>query len=66
MDQGIKKLNRNVVKGTLYKQELQKSYRIYEKNIAISLKISTLTSSFQSEIRLSQKVDKYYCRNCLF
>lgn len=66
MDQGIKKLNRNVVKGTLYKQELQKNYRIYEKNIAISLKISTLTSSFQSEIRLSQKVDKYYCRNCLF
>ena len=34
MDQGIKKLNRNVVKGTLYKQELQKNYRIYEKNIA--------------------------------
>ena len=66
MDQGIKKLNRNVVKGTLYKQELQKNYRIYEKNIAISLKISTLTSSFQSKIRLSQKVDKYYCRNCLF
>ena len=66
MDQGIKKLNQNVVKGTLYKQELQKNYRIYEKNIAISLKISTLTSSFQSEIRLSQKVDKYYCRNCLF
>ena len=66
MDQGIKKLNRNVVKGTLYKQELQKNYRIYEKNIAISLKISTLTSSFQSEIRLAQKVDKYYCRNCLF
>lgn len=66
MDQGIKKLNRNVVKGTLYKQELQKNYRIYEKNIAISLKISTLTSSFQSEIRLSQKVDKHYCRNCLF
>ena len=66
MDQGIKKLNRNVVKGTLYKQELQKNYRIYEKNIAISLKMSTLTSSFQSEIRLSQKVDKYYCRNCLF
>ena len=66
MDQGIKKLNRNVVKGTLYKQELQKNYRTYEKKIAISLKISTLTSSFQSEIRLSQKVGKYYCRNCLF